>query len=221
MTGKQIKTFRMIVDGGMNLVLLCLMAYQITGEKWHEWFGIGMTLLLILHHILNIRWYSSLFIGKYNAYRTATTAMNMFLLISIALTAVCGMSMSAYAVPFLYGILPLSFARQFHLAMSYWSFVLMGIHLGFHIPAMTAGLKLSDKAKKAVSAVSFLISVIGLWRFFANGIPGYLFFRTPFAFFDYGKGTLMVFAENLSILWAFVFIGTWFASFLREMKTGK
>ena len=55
MTGKQKKTFRMIVDGGMTLVLLCLMAYQITGEKWHEWFGIGMTVLLILHHILNIR----------------------------------------------------------------------------------------------------------------------------------------------------------------------
>ena len=221
MTGKQIKTFRMIVDGGMTLVLLCLMAYQATGEKWHEWFGIGMTVLLILHHILNIRWYSSLFNGNYNAYRTATTAVNMLLLISIALTALCGMSMSAYAVPFLYGILPLSFARQFHLAMSYWSFVLMGIHLGFHIPAMTAGLKLSDKGKKAVSAVSFLISVIGLWRFFANGIPGYLFFHTPFAFFDYGKGALMVFAENLSILWAFAYIGTWCASFFREMKTGK
>lgn len=221
MTGKQIKTFRMSVDGGMTFVLLCLTAYQATGEKWHEWFGIGMTVLLIHHHVLNIRWYSSLFKGKYNAYRTATTVVNMLLIISIALTAVCGMSMSAYAVPFLYGILPLSFARQFHLAMSYWSFVLMGIHLGFHVPAMTAGLKLSDKTKKAVSAVSFLISVIGLWRIFANGIPGYLFFRTPFAFFDYGKGALMVFAENLSILWAFAFIGTWFASFLREMKTGK
>lgn len=221
MDGKRKKIFRMIVDGGMTLLLLCLMAYQITGEKWHEWFGIGMSALLILHHVLNRRWYSSLLKGKYNTYRIASTTVNMLLLISIALTALCGMAMSAYAVPFLYGILPLSFARQFHLAMSYWSFVLMGIHLGFHIPAMTAGLKLSDKAKKAVSAVSFLISVIGLWRFFANWIPGYLFFRTPFAFFDYGKGALMVFAENLSILWAFAFIGTWCASFRREMKTGK
>ena len=221
MDGKRKKIFRMIVDGGMTLLLLCLMAYQITGEKWHEWFGIGMSALLILHHVLNRRWYSSLLKGKYNTYRIASTTVNMLLLISIALTALYGMAMSAYAVPFLYGILPLSFARQFHLAMSYWSFVLMGIHLGFHVLAMTAGMKLSDKAKKAVSAVSFLISVIGLWRFFANGIPGYLFFRTPFAFFDYGKGALMVFAENLSILWAFAFIGTWCASFRREMKTGK
>ena len=207
MTGKRKKIFRMMVDGGMTVALLCLMAYQITGEKLHEWFGIGMTVLLILHHVLNSKWYSSLLRGKYCAYRILSTAVNTLLLVSIALTAVCGMSMSSYAVPFLYGIQPASFARQFHLAMSYWSFVLMGIHLGFHIPVMTAGIRLGDRAKKVIPAVSSVLGGIGLWRFIACGIPGYMFFRSPFAFFDYSKSALTVFAENLSILLGFAFLG--------------
>ena len=41
------------VDVCMTVLLLCLMAYQVTSEFLHEWFGIGMTVLLIVHHILN------------------------------------------------------------------------------------------------------------------------------------------------------------------------
>ena len=219
MTGKQKKTLKMTVDTVMTALLLCLMAYQITGEKWHEWIGVGMTVLLIFHHVLNGKWYKSLFRGKYHPYRAASTGVNTLLLISIALTAVCGMSMSAHAVPFLYGILPLSFARRFHLSMSYWSFILMGVHLGLHIPAMTAGWKMSESTKKAVSVAAPVLGGIGLWRFLVTGIPGYLFFRSPFAFFDYGKSAVTVFAENLTILLGFAFLGTCCASYLMASGT--
>ena len=47
---------RTTVDAGMLLALLCLMAYQVTGEALHEWIGVGMTVMLIVHHLLNIRW---------------------------------------------------------------------------------------------------------------------------------------------------------------------
>ena len=42
-----------IVDAAMTVLLLLLMAYQVTGEVLHEWIGVGMTLLVILHQILN------------------------------------------------------------------------------------------------------------------------------------------------------------------------
>ena len=140
-----------IVDVLMTVLLLCLMAYQVTGEGLHEWFGIGMTFLLIVHHILNIKWYSSLFKGKYNVYRIVTTLVNTALLASIALTAVCGMAMSSHSVPFLYGLLPVSFARRFHLAMSFWSFILMGVHLGLHVPAMTSAWRWSGRVKAGLA----------------------------------------------------------------------
>lgn len=215
MKAKQINAIKKTVDAVMTAVLLCLMAYQVTGEALHEWLGVGMTVLLIVHHVLNFRWYKSLFRGKYNAYRVVTVAVNTLLLLSIALTALCGMAMSAHAVPFLYGMLPVSFARRFHLAASFWSFILMGFHLGLHIPAMTAGLRLNGKIKTAVAAVLAVIAGVGFWLFVKNGIPDYIFFRTPFAFLDYDKAAALVFLENLAILTAFAFLGAETASFIK------
>ncbi len=204
-----------VIDALLTVLLLCLMAYQVTGETLHEFGGIAITLMLIVHHILNIKWYKSLFKGKYNAYRIVTVGLNTLLLASIAITALCGMAMSSHAVPFLYGILPISFARRFHLAMSFWSFILMGLHLGFHIPAMTAGFKWNGRIKTAVAAIFAVISGIGFWLFVKNGIPDYIFFRTPFAFFDYEKAAALVFLENLAILTAFAFLGASIASLIK------
>ena len=50
-----------IVDAAMIVLLLFLMAYQVTGETAHEWIGIGMTVLVIVHQILNRKWYGALF----------------------------------------------------------------------------------------------------------------------------------------------------------------
>lgn len=207
MQAGQKKILKRSVDAGMTALLLCLMAYQVTGETLHEWFGVGMTALLIVHHVLNRRWYAALFKGKYNARRGVSTGLNTLLLVSIALTAVCGMAMSAHAVPFLYGMLPVAFARRFHLAMSFWSFLLMGLHLGFHLSAMTARLRRSKGAAVALAAAGAAIAGVGLWLFVRNGIPDYIFFRTPFAFFEDGKSAVRVFAENLAILAAFAVLG--------------
>ncbi len=205
------KTYNMIkriVDAAMSVLLLLLMAYQVTGEMAHEWIGMGMTLFVIIHQILNRKWYGALIKGKYNPYRKVTTALNVLLLLSSALTAFCGMSMSGYAVPFLYGMAPVSFVRRMHLSMSHWSFVLMGLHLGMHVPAMTAGLRLKDKTKAILACIFTCIGSIGLWMFLRNGMPNYLLFRVPFAFLDYEKAGWLVFLENLLMLFFWAFVGT-------------
>ena len=222
---------RRIVDAVMTILLLFLMAFQVTGEMAHEWIGIGMTVLVIVHQILNRKWYGSLFApkrtgersrgqssrkGKFNPYRAVTVILNVLLLLSFVLTAFCGMSMSGYAVPFLYGMAPVSFVRRMHLSMSHWSFVLMGLHLGMHIPAMTAGLKLKDRTKNILSGIFACICGIGLWLFIRNGMPKYLFFRVPFAFLDYEKAGWLVFLENLVMLSFWAFIGTQTASICRN-----
>ena len=50
-----------IVDAAMTVLLLFLMAYQVTGEMAHEWIGMGMTVLVIIHQILNRKWYGAAF----------------------------------------------------------------------------------------------------------------------------------------------------------------
>ena len=53
-----------IVDTAMTVLLLSLMAYQVTGEMAHEWIGMGMTVLVIIHQILNRKWYGALICRK-------------------------------------------------------------------------------------------------------------------------------------------------------------
>ena len=221
MQGKQNMMIKRIVDVCMTVLLLCLMAYQITGEVLHEWIGIGMTILVIIHQILNRKWYGAIFKGKYNPYRIVTTVVNIALLLSFVLTAFCGMSMSGHAVPFLYGMTRVSFARRMHLSMSHWAFVLMGLHLGMHIPVMFARLRLTDKLKTVISAALCIVAGIGLFLFIRNGMPDYLFFRVPFAFLDYEKAGILVFLENILILTFWAYIGTQIAVLCRnsQMKT--
>jgi hypothetical protein len=207
-----------IVDAAMTVLLLCLMAYQVTGEMAHEWIGMGMTVLVIIHQILNRKWYGALFKGKYNPYRSISTVLNILLIASFVLTAFSGMSMSGHAVPFLYGMAPVSFARRMHLSMSHWAFVLMGLHLGVHIPAMTAGLKLTDRTKTILACIFTCIGGAGLWLFLRNDMPNYLFFQVPFAFFDYEESAVLVFAENIAILLFFAFIGMQLAELFKKLK---
>jgi hypothetical protein len=133
--------------------------------------------------------------------------VNILLLLSFAMTALSGMSMSAHAVPFMYGIAPVSFAGKMHLAMSHWSFVLMGLHLGLHIPAMAAGMKMEGRKKTVAAAVFCAIACAGMFLFIRNGMFDYMFFREAFAFLDYDKSGVLVFLENLLMLLAWAFIG--------------
>ena len=196
-----------ITDILLTVLLFCLMAYQVTGGKLHEWIGIGMTAAFIFHHILNTNWYKSFLYGKYPMFRICMVLINTLLLISIALTAFSGMNMSYYAVPFMNGIASNFFASRMHLSMSYWSFVLMGIHIGMHVRMLFTGI-LKEKAVRIISYVLLaLLSVVGFVIFLRAGIIDYLLFKMPFAFFDYEKSALAVFLENALMLMPWVFAG--------------
>ncbi len=212
-------SLRKAVDILLLVLLLCLMSYQVTGEEKHEWTGILMTLTVIVHQILNRRWYAALFKGKYGIYRGVTTSVNLLLLASMLVTAFCGMSMSEYAVPFLYWTRGLFFVRPTHLAMSHWSFVLMGLHLGLHVPLMLGRTK--EKVRTLLSVLGSGIAGVGLWLFLRNGMPNYLFFRVPFAFLDYEKAFWLVFLENAAMLSTWVFAGAQLGSLCLKRKAGK
>ena len=81
------KHFKHIADVLLGIGLLLLMSYQVTGEAGHEWTGIAMTVLMILHQILNRKWYAALFKGKYTPLRIVQTLINAALVICFVLTA--------------------------------------------------------------------------------------------------------------------------------------
>lgn len=202
MQAKTRNTVKRVVDAVLTVLLLFIMAYQVTGDELHEWLGIGMTAVLIIHNILNRRWYASLFKGKYPPYRRTVTIVNMLLLISITVTALTGMSMSGHAVPFMYDFIDVDISRRLHLSLSWWSFILMGIHIGLHLRAMTA--KLAAKARSIFNVSLAAAACAGLCLFLKNEILKYLFF-SQYAFLDYSKPQWLVVTENLAMLlfWAF------------------
>lgn len=209
---------RRIIDICMCVALLFLMAYQVTGEVLHEWIGVIMTVLVIVHQILNIRWYKSLFKGKYNSYRLISVIINMLLILSFILTALCGMSMSGHALPFLYGIFQISFSRIIHLSLSHYSFVLMGLHLGLHIPTILSSYRLSDSTKKIFFVIACLLGGIGLYLFIRNEMFEYILFKEVFVFLDYDKSGILILLENVLMLLFWVFIGNGIALLCRKNK---
>lgn len=199
------KSIKRIIDILMTLILIPLMAYQVTGEAAHEWIGISMVLLVIIHQMLNRKWYAALFKGNYKPFRILSTIINVLLLVSFVLTAISGMSMSNHAVPFLYNLVNVNTARVMHLAFSYWSFILMGLHIGLHIGAMTA--MMPKNVKKVLSIVFTIFAGYGFYLFLKSGIINYITFKTHFAFLDYEKTAILVFVENLAMISFFAFMG--------------
>ena len=200
------KHYKHIVDVLLGIGLLLLMSYQVTGEAGHEWNGIVMTLLMILHQLLNRKWYATLFRGKYTPLRTVQTLVNAALIICFVLTALCGINMSVHAVPFLSEFMRASLGRRLHLTLSHWCFVLMGLHLGLHIPAMLHGVK-SQSVRHIGFGCSIPAAGAGLWLFLKNSYPDYLFYRVPFAFIDYDKAVPLVLLEALLIAFFWGLIG--------------
>lgn len=211
------------IDFLMTALLLCLMAYQITGQKFHEWFGAGMLLLFLAHNLLNIRWYGSLFKGKYKLPRIMQTIVNFGILISMLCLGFSGVVMSRHVFAAFPINGPMATARSMHMAASYWGFVLMDIHLGMHwgvflgmFRRLLEGRKLSDLIIWGLRLTAVIIAGYGLICFIQKDIVSYMFLRNPFVFFDFEQSAWSVFAEYI------VMMGFWiFAGFCAARGSGK
>lgn len=204
---KKKQALRHLVDLAMTLLVLALMAYSVTGQMVHEWMGVGMFVLFLLHHGLNIAWLRSLTKGRYTPLRTLQTALVFLLFVSMVLQIVSGFAMSRYALPFLNIPISTSTARLLHLACGYWSFLLMGLHLGLHWSIflglgrkLRGGRPLPATGRWGLRILAGAAAVWGTICFIQQNIADYLFLRTEFVFFDYEKFPLLVLGELAAIL---------------------
>lgn len=186
--------FRRIVDILLTVTLMLQMSLQVTEQEFHEYSGIFMFVLFLVHQYLNRRWYGALLKGKYTLLRSFSTFINLSLLISFVMTAFSGIIMSEN-FPALNIEALTSFARLAHLCCAYLSFVLMGIHLGLHWGMIAGKIKVNWPA-----VIAIIISGYGLYAFVTvNNIFSYIFLTNQFAFIDYDKNSLLVFIENISM----------------------
>ena len=90
---------KIVVDIGMTVMLLFLMAYELIGEAAHEWLGIGMFVFFVIHHILNRKWSRSVFKGKYTLFRIWQTILVIGILLTMAGSMYSGVILSKLTIP--------------------------------------------------------------------------------------------------------------------------
>lgn len=212
---------KICVDIGMTIALLFLMTYELIGQAAHEWLGIGIFVLFILHHILNRKWSGSLLKGKYTPLRIWQTTLVLLLLAAMIGSMVSGVILSRHAISFL----PIKggrpFARSLHMLASYWGFVLMSLHLGLHWRMM---IGMAGKMMKKPSAVrtwtlrilALAIAVYGVYAFIKRDIGSYMLLKIQFVFFDFEEPLIVFLLDYMAIMGLFVFIGHYLTDILKR-----
>ena len=66
---------KIAVDVLMTISLLFLMSFELIGDAAHEWLGMAMFFLFVVHHVLNRKWTGNLRKGKYTMRRVMQTIL--------------------------------------------------------------------------------------------------------------------------------------------------
>lgn len=216
-----------ITDVVMTLLLLLLMGYSLVGEVIHEWLGIAMLVLLVIHNIMNLAWYRSLGKGRFSAYRFVQAALNGLLLLAAAGAALSGIVLSQYALDFL----PLhsgeELAQAIHLPCAYWCLILASLHLGLHWSAVMGavrritGLRTASRGRKvSLRLLAATVALYGLFIFFNKNFPDYLLLRAHFVFFSPDQTVPRLLMDNLAVMGLFVWLAHYAGIWLRR-KLGR
>ena len=89
------KKIKIVIDILMYFIFIILMGHHITENSIHEIFGTILFILFIVHHILNYRYYKTIFKGKYNFKRVFLLIIDLLLLISIIGMMISGVIISS------------------------------------------------------------------------------------------------------------------------------
>ena len=197
------------LDIVLLLLLEVLMCFQYTGQELHEWVGTAMFLSVVLHNLLNIRWYSSVLKGKHTILRLLQIVVNLALVADIVLMMISGILMSGYVFAWLPVTAGAYEARLFHLAGAHWGYLLMSIHLGMHFGMMNPmWKKLQDYPYGKIllqvrKAFGIVVWVYGLYAFIVQNIAGYLFLTNQFYLWGTASNMAVFIIQNIAMLFFF------------------
>ena len=211
--------FKRILDMIMTLALPCLMAYELIGEATHEILGLCMVALFILHHAMNWNWHKRLFRGKYTAYRTVLTVLDILMIVVFIDQAVTGIMMAKHVFPDLPHVGRRSFARVLHLLGAYWGFVMCCLHAGMHMTGLLRKWQKKTGAAKIFPAVLALgVSAYGMYAFICRGLPIYMTLQEQFVFFDYDEPLALFFLDYAAIMALLILVGSGIGYALQNAK---
>ena len=194
------KKLKMIIDIVMYLIFIVLMGHHITDNLIHEILGTILFVLFIVHHILNYRYYKTVFKGKYTFKRLLLLITDLLLLICMLGMIISAINISSDVFAFL-NVPTTIFGRKLHMLSTSWGFVIMSIHLGLHIGVFINKLnkKMKDSTLEYVYyLILFLIAIYGLYSFIKLKFISDMFLLNAFKFYDFNESPIIFYLHVLS-----------------------
>ena len=220
------RKIKIAADLFMVILLPLLMAHSLLDESAHEWPGITMAVLFILHHTLNRKWHGGLFKGRYNGVRILGTVADFLLLADMIALPVSGILMSRHVLTFLSAGAGMSFIRTIHLLASYWGFVLMSVHAGLHGEVVMGIIRkvLGSRNESAIRTITqrVIVVLLGLWgilAFIRREIGNYLLLCNQFVFFDFSQPLIYFVADYIAVMALFAMAGYYSAKLLKHHRS--
>lgn len=211
---RSVLAVKILIDLAMLVLFVLLMGYHLFGEAEHEWLGISVFALFLIHNGLNWRWYKNLFKGKYTAARIYKLIINIALWGLMICNVASAVIISAEVFAPLGITANLMTGRQIHLLATVWTFLLTAVHLGLHFQmfiGLAKKIKVPEKAEIAIKwSLRVLLSglaVYGIVVFVQRAMWEEMFLTTQFKFLQYGENIAKFLFDYTCIISLFAAVG--------------
>ena len=181
----------------MYLLFIILMGHHITENLIHEILGTILFILFIVHHILNFRYYKTIFKGKYTFKRTLILIIDSLLLISMIGMIISAINISSDIFSFL-NISTKIWGRKLHMLSTSWSFVLMSIHVGLHLNVLI-NKKIKDNTFEYVYYLMLILLIIyGIYSFIKLNYISDMFLLNAFKYYDFNESPIIFYLHVIA-----------------------
>lgn len=196
------------------------MGYHMIDNRMHEWTGVTLCVLFLLHHALNPGWHRGLFKGRYSASRVWLTVVDLLLTLAMVAVIVSAVLVSRHAFDFL-GLRMRAVGRRTHMPATMWAFVLTGLHIGLHWHIVLGKLgKAGNRAGMWLCRlVLACVIAFGAWEFATRGLWMELFILRESAFLAYEEPLAIFFASYAAILFLWVALAYFLRKLLRKLQS--
>ena len=179
MAGK--KTAKVALDIALAVVLVAVMATALVQEAPHEWLGVALFVLMVIHVVLNRRWLASVFRGRHDALRVLQIIVLVGLIACVVGQVASSLVLSKHVFGFLPALPGAGWARRVHMICSYWMFVFAFAHVGLHVRLPKGLASWQTWVARIVCAI---VACFGICSFVQLGLWSYLTGQVQFAFAD-------------------------------------
>lgn len=187
---------KIALDVAMAVTLVAIMATALVQEAPHEWLGVALFVLIVVHIVVNRKRLVAVSRGRHTALRIVQIAVLALLVTCVIGQVASSLVLSKHAFGFLPALPGAGWARRVHMICSYWSFVLAFAHAGLH---MRTPKGMSSWQKWAARILLAAVACFGAYSFVQLGLWRYLTGQVQFASADFSAPLILTAARYASV----------------------